>query len=123
MADSGTPNPEGRPLGSTKFTEEIALKLLTDYVAMKVTENKTPYIEEFAVKYMDVDDETVLEYAKRWPSFSAALKKLKTLQKFNLLEGSGAMQIFQLKANHGMIETEKKIVDGNIKGVGFIEED
>lgn len=96
----------------TEYTEEDAIKLISGYLEIKMKSNKTPYIEEFATTVMNCDDETVLEYAKRWPEFSATLKMLKTFQKFRLLEGEGSMAIFQLKANHGMIETERKMLVG-----------
>lgn len=86
---------------------------------------KIPYIEELAI-ILDVDDDTIVQWAAKknelkqleHPEFSAAIKKLKTVQKFRLLNRTlgrfnptGA--IFQLKANHNMIETEKQIHAGD----------
>ena len=106
-----------RPKGSTKYTEEEAVKLIEDYILDCKDNNKRPYIEELAVMVMDVDDDTVVEYAKLWPkTFFRHYKKVKTLQKLSLLKGSGAMDIFQLKANHSMIETDRKEITGKDGG-------
>ncbi len=111
----------GRP---SSYSEELlahAQEYLERYEKMKA---KHPYIEELALE-MRVNDDTINEWAKarnedgslKYPEFSATIKDIKTLQKFRLLQKSlyqfptGA--IFQLKANHNMMESEKKILAGD----------
>ncbi len=111
----------GRP---TKYNDEV-LEHAKEYLARftKMT-GKHPYIEELALE-MDLDDETVMLWAKakneegglKYPEYSATIKRIKSLQKLRLLEKSmyqfPAGAIFQLKANHNMMESEKKILAGD----------
>lgn len=78
---------------------------------------RVPYVEELALK-LDIDDETIAEWAKIHADFSATIKRIRSLQRLLLMKMSSdkehvpAGAIFQLKANHGMIETEKRILAG-----------
>ena len=83
-----------------------------------------PFIEELAM-ILDRDDETIQLWAEKekdgvleHPELHESIKQLMNIQKLRLKQRTlgrynptGA--IFQLKANHGMIETEKKIVSGD----------
>ncbi|MHB9161692.1 MAG: hypothetical protein ACYC6W_12525 [Nitrosotalea sp.] len=108
--------------------KESILKITNEYLA-KCESIKgvsgVPFIEALQLK-LKCDDETILEWAKRktregkleHPDFNAAIKRLKIMQRLGLLEKTlgrfnptGA--IFQLKVNHGMIETEKRILAGD----------
>ena len=87
-------------------------------------QTKLPKVEEFC-EYIGIDDDTAVEWCKKYKSsnFSAAIKRIKTVQKGELIddglfggkEVNPGMAIFLLKANHGMIETEKKVIAGDNK--------
>lgn len=82
--------------------------------------DEVPYIEELELT-MGVDDETMVRWTKKHEDFRAAINNIKKLQKLRLMRMTNAKdkctacQIFQLKANHGMIESEKLLV-GNSNG-------
>lgn len=90
-----------------------------------------PFIQEIA-DIFDVDRDTINDWANKkildsqgkqtdeleHPDFFRTIKKIKNLQELRLLQRTlgrfnptGA--IFQLKTNHGYIETEKKVVTGD----------
>ncbi len=101
----------GRP---TKYNEEM-LKKANEYYLKCLNSEEVPYIERLALT-LDVDDERITDYSRKYTNFNATIKRIKTLQKLKLQEltistGKGAAigAIFQLKANHGMIETEKQM--------------
>lgn len=93
-----------------------------------------PFIEELA-DILDVDDETIDRWAARklpeseefeHPEFHQTFGRLKNIQKLRLLQRTlgrynptGA--IFQLKVNHGAVETEKKIITGDSNAPLLIE--
>lgn len=110
-------HPGGRPTDYSQEKVEIAKK----YIKNCVSDDNIPYIEELAYM-LDITSETVRQWAKdekNKPEFSLTIKKLEDVQKFMLQKGSAvnkfnpASCIFQLKANHGMIETEKRILAGD----------
>lgn len=73
-----------------------------------------PLIEELA-EILGVNDDTISEWRKTYPEFSNAYDRLFRKQRGGLIRNGLAkskgqvMNIFLLKANHGMIETEKRI--------------
>lgn len=74
---------------------------------------EVPYIEELALE-LGINDDTVVDWAKKYKPFSATYKKIQILQKLRLLnktleKNSATGSIFQLKVNHNMIETQKNI--------------
>lgn len=98
----------GRP---TKYTPDM-VKWVEDYVKKCQTSRTMPYLEDVCME-LDFDEDMIHRWAKRYPDFSGAIKQLKLLQK-KYLAASGMtkqvstpMAIFLLKANHGMIETER----------------
>lgn len=97
----------GRP---TKYNNEL-LEKTKQYYRDCIINNKMPYIEELSI-VLDVDDDQIVNYGKRYPIFHAVIKKIKSLQKLNLqkiaVHGQKPVgSIFLLKVNHGFIETEK----------------
>ena len=78
--------------------------------------SKIPYLEEFASN-LGVDEDTITNWGKKHEEFFGAIKRLKTKQKFQLQKLglsskiNSTMAIFQLKVNHGFIETEKKQIE------------
>ena len=103
----------------TKYNEEMLAKA-KDYVKRgMVKENGFASIEELSL-ILGVNDDTIVEWTKKHEEFSATIKRLKVLQKQRLMSlgldstYNTAMSIFLLKANHGMMETEKRILDGNL---------
>lgn len=113
----------GRP---SKFNEGMIQKA-KDYLAEcmigteivnkkgeKVRTKKLPLIEELA-RLCGVDGDTIVEWCSKNEDFSAAIKAIKNLQKERIiLKGFSAsnptFSIFMLKANHGMMETEKQVL-------------
>lgn len=125
----------GRPCEFCPQHEEIIKKfsLYTEYCKGKVDEHiHCPFLEEICGDYLDILAETLWQWVandKEMPhdlnhnrkyhaELSKSVKALLQFQKRFLLnhslfnnQVSGA--IFQLKANHGMIETEKRILAGD----------
>ena len=83
-------------------------------------QTEMPTIEGLA-EILNVDDERIGEYAEKHPEFHATIKRLKAKQKTQLMNDgmyggkkvNSPMAIFLLKANHGMIETERKLLIGD----------
>lgn len=98
--------PAGRP---TKYTSEINDKL-RDYIQECIDKSDIPFKEQFCVMN-DISMDNYDDWCKAQSEFLLTNKKLENLQKFCLLKGSitnlynPASAIFQLKANHGLIET------------------
>lgn len=111
--ESSQKHPGGRP---TKYSEEI-LEKAREYLQKCVDNSAIPFIEQLAFQ-LDINDETVLEWEKKYEEFSATIKRVRQLQKFMLLSGSlnetynVTASIFQLKANHGLIETSRSELTG-----------
>ena len=103
--------PEGYVFGRpTKYRKEL-IQEVYDYVE----KTDIPFVEEFALKFA-LDETTLQRWQKKHKTFNKAIKVLKMKQKLALQKASlskkynVAGSIFQLKANHGMMETEKRIV-------------
>jgi hypothetical protein len=98
----------------TKYSEEVIPKI-DEYLEGEKT---IPTREGFAC-FINVNDDTLVEWEKVHPEFSAAVKRITQIQKVDLVKGgltqkfNPTMSIFLLKANHGMIETEKRILAGD----------
>ena len=99
-------HPGGRP---TKFSPMI-YDQVRQYLQTCGKENMSlPSIEGLAT-HLGVISETIREWAKQYPEFSATIKKLAEMQKQQLMddgmyggkEVNAAMAIFLLKVNHGM---------------------
>ncbi len=106
----------GRP---TKY-EPRMVEMAREYIKSCGREaTELPTIEGLALK-LDVDDDQINEWGKKYPEFHATTVKLKRTQKNQLVndglyggkEVNSSMAIFLLKANHEMMETEKKVLVG-----------
>lgn len=127
----------GRPSG---YTDEVLLKTV-EYLDKCEQFGEIPYIQELEL-IIGVDDDVMNNWTKalwpndypdeslrgklRYPDFNAAIKRLKRLQELKLLRSSmygysATGSIFQLKTNHGYIETEKKIVEQKVEAEGMKE--
>lgn len=122
----------GRP---TKYKEEfcqevdVYLEANKDYYVSRLKGKwveeqlkvKLPSVEDFSY-YLDVNESTLYERKKKYPSFSKALGKIMHEQKKRLMEMSLSWEYNStiakliLSANHWMSETQKTEVklDGNI---------
>ena len=96
----------GRP---TLYNESILAKT-NEYLNIACPENMSiPTIEGLSLA-LGVDDDTIVEWAKKYPVFSAATKRVMVTQKVHLIntgmfggkEVNAAMAIFLLKNNHNM---------------------
>lgn len=91
---------------------------------------RIPTIEGLA-RVLKIDTDTINDWVKHddKKEFSVAIKKLKEAQKEKLmqlgLQGkyNPAMSIFLLKANHGMIETEKKQIEVSGMGIDYVSDE
>lgn len=105
------------PPGQPTLYSQKKLDATRAYLADCIKTGETPFIEQLCI-LLDVSDETIRNWAKTHDEFFGTIKKIESLQKLRLLQMSlkkdefTAGQIFQLKANHGMIETEKRILAG-----------
>jgi len=124
----------GRPTKYNPSFIQIA-KAYIDRCGREATE--LPTIEGLSLE-LDVDDERIGEYAKEYPEFHATIKELKAKQKLQLMndglyggkEVNSTMAIFLLKANHGLIETNRTELTGEngqpitiMAGRGFVPPD
>jgi hypothetical protein len=110
---------EGRPL---EYKPEV-LDITLDYIE----KCEIPYIEELSL-LLNVGTDTIVSwydatdsYGKLInPEFTTAIKQLKAKNKLALMRGgvkgelNAPSSIFQLKVNHGMIETNRVEVDSNV---------
>lgn len=96
------------------------IQIAKDYINSCGREaTELPTIEGLAL-VLGVDDETIGLWGKKHPEFSATIKELVGKQKNQLIndgmyggkEVNSTMAIFLLKANHNMIETERKMLVG-----------
>lgn len=102
-------------------------KEFTNYTYKYIENTDIPYIEELALA-LEVDEDTIGNWCKathqdgtlKYPEFLGAIKALKTKQKFMLQKLglsskiNSTMAIFQLKVNHGFIESQH--IDHTTKG-------
>lgn len=101
--------------GKTTYNKNY-LKRAEKYLQDKInsTKDPIPWIEELAEE-LGVSDTTIDNWRKAHEDFNDVYLRLHRRQKF-MLQKMGMsrkvatpMTIFLLKANHGMIETEKRI--------------
>ena len=107
----------GRPTDYSPAT----LSKVEEYIGTCGREQTSlPTLEGLAI-YLGVHTDTIQEWKKVHDEFSVACKKIDEKQKQQLIddglyggkEVNSSMAIFLLKANHGMIETEKKILSND----------
>ena len=83
-----------------------------------------PTVEGLALA-LEVNPDTVYEWAKRYPTFSDTIKKILAKQKQQLMddgmyggkEVNAGMAIFLLKVNHGMNEGPQVAIQINVKPI------
>lgn len=106
------PATPSRPVGRPTKYEERMCDELDKYLATKGREQQSlPTIQGFAL-WLHVDDETLLEWAKIHPLFSATLRRLKHIQATQLIDDGmyGGKEVnativkLLLQNNHGMRE-------------------
>ena len=105
----------GRP---TDYNDSIIEELhkYADSCSREATE--LPTHEGFAIR-INVSTDTIQEWKDKYEDFSVACKKMMNKQKNQLIndglyggkEVNQAMAIFLLKANHGMMETDRHLVE------------
>lgn len=113
----------GRPL---KYPDVNVLTQKAETYIQQTGREQTalPTIEGLAL-YLDLDDDNVVEYAKRYPEFHATIKKIFALQKNQLMndgmyggkEVNSTMAIFLLKANHNMKDTPTVLIQQNFTNI------
>lgn len=117
-------HPGGRPCEFCQRRDEI-LTVTKKYITDCKVKKQIPYVEELADD-LEVLDDTMSDWASKrkedgsleHPEFSGTYKRLKMVQKLQLLKRTNGRfnptgAIFQLKVNHGFIETEKRILAGD----------
>lgn len=112
----------------TKLTKEVVDKAIAYYDSKKLAK-ETPFVEELAIYYLDIDRHTVNDWCNKaddkkylkgvsanqralLQQFSSTIKRLADMQllflKIRGLKDKGnAMAIFLMKANHNMVETNR----------------
>src|SRR3972149_2424456 len=103
----------------TKYTPEL-LKKIDEYLSEAVPTNmRIPTVEGLCLK-LGINRDTAYDWAKKYKQISDTLELIKVKQKEYLTEvgifggkeiNSNIVALF-LKANHGMIETERKEIGG-----------
>jgi len=114
-------NPGGRP---TKYTPELNNEL-DKYLSTTGKEQMSlPTIQGFSL-WLNVNDDTLNEWGKKYPTFSATLKRLKDIQAQQLIndgiyggkEVNATIVKLLLQNNHGMREKTDIGVDGRLEVV------
>lgn len=107
----------GRP---TDYSEELLQKAIDYLERCKNDTTSMPSVSQLAVE-LGVDRQTITDWADLddRPTFTRTYKAIKALQEQDIiskgLKGkyNPSMSIFLLKANHNMIETEKRLLGGD----------
>ncbi len=108
----------GKP--PTKYTPEMLNSIETFFDEAVPTNMRIPTVEGMCLK-LNISKNTVYMWAKKHDPIKDALKLIKIKQKEYLTEvgifggkeiNASIVSLF-LKANHGMIETEKKLLAGD----------
>ncbi len=107
----------GRP---TKYIPEVIYPLIEKYLAA-INDTQLPSVEGLALE-LNVNTDTIYEWAKVYPEFSDTIKKIAQKQKQQLMddgmyggkEVNAAMAIFLLKVNHGMNEAPTSLTQINV---------
>jgi hypothetical protein len=106
----------GRP---TSYSDAL-INEIPKYLSTVGREQTTLPTRYGFARYINVNDDTLVEWEKSYPQFSAAIKKVDQAQKEQLMndgmyggkEVNPGMAIFLLKANHGLIETQRTELTG-----------
>ena len=104
-------------LTKTKLYFEHCFKGQKTNEGQWIAKPRTPFIEELQLE-LDVDDDTIVEWAKKFPEFSATYNKLKLLYKLRLKQiltkgkSNPLGPKFLLETEFNMIVSEKRILAG-----------
>jgi hypothetical protein len=106
----------GRP---TKY-DSIFINKVSEYISTTGREQTELPTKEGFCQYIGINTDTLWEWCKENKELSDAIKNLEERQKNQLIndgmyggkEVNSTMAIFLLKANHNMIETERKQLVG-----------
>lgn len=102
--------PAGPP---TKYSDNILKQVEQYYVEVDAITNWMPTMEEIALK-LGINGDTLVEWCKEHNELSAAIKRIKDLQKHRLQamglfnKVNPTMAIFLLKANHGLVDVSRQ---------------
>lgn len=109
------------PWRPSKYNAEMQTKTENFYNRfLKLKKKNIPFIEQLAIE-LEVDPDTIKNWAEKNDLFGSYIGRILSLQKFRLQERSVYKnapvfgEIFLLKANHKMIEAEKLILAGSEK--------
>ncbi len=108
----------------TKYNEGLNDELDRYLLTTGKEQTSLPTIQGFSL-WLNVNDETLTEWAKRYPTFSATLERLKKLQAKQLIDDGiyGGKEVnativkLLLQNNHGMREKTDIGVDGRLEVV------
>lgn len=103
----------GRP---AKYNQNKVDRTL-QYVETCEVNKVVPYVEEL-IDILGVDEATIDNWCASYEDFFHIIKRLKRVQKvllmrYSMTKQAAAGSIFQLKVNHGMIETQRTEIDVN----------
>ena len=106
----------------TKYLPAVIFPKIEEYITSCGREQTSLPTVEGLADYLGVISETIREWAKKYPDFSATIKKVTDKQKNQLMndgmyggkEVNAAMAIFLLKCNHGMNDGASQFI--NISG-------
>ena len=106
----------------TLYSDDVLVKVDEYIKSCGREQTELPTLEGLAI-YLDVHTDTIQEWEKVHSEFSVSVKGILERQKNQLVndgmyggkEVNSTMAIFLLKCNHGMIETERKLL-GNLDG-------
>lgn len=109
----------GRP---TEYKEEYVLQVYEYLKTCGGANQKLPKRTDLALLF-DCNEETLTEWGKVHPEFSAALARVDTMQKGQLIDDGfyGGKEVnprmgqFLLSANHGLAERNKQEITGAIE--------
>lgn len=105
----------GRP---PKPTKEVANEIALNYYESCKANSQMPFVEELCI-LLDITRETLSKWQEEIDGFSDTIKKLAILQalmlqKQGMSSGKPTMEIFLLKANHGMTESSELRMKGEL---------
>ena len=124
---------EGNVVGhisSGKYSPKFFMDTYNAYMKDCQKKEAVPSIAGFCLK-LDINKSTIHDWKlKGFPGVAEAFEKIKTLQEFKMMNKgmnarNPAFQIFMLKANHGYIETDRRIstkqVQHNVNIVNYTD--
>lgn len=101
----------------SKFDGDTTIKRVDQYVDTCEANHVVPYVEEL-IGILGIEEKTHAWWMGKYISYYKAVKRLYRVQKvllmrYSMTKQAAAGSIFQLKVNHGMIETNRTEIDVN----------